>query len=45
MAETGLTISTSMTRKALDIQSQEGQALVNMMNSSAGVGSNLNAQA
>ena len=44
MAQTANTISVSMTRKSLDIQSQQGQALVNMMNSSAGIGNSVNTQ-
>jgi len=45
MAQTANTISVSVTRKALDSQSQQGQALVNMMNSGAGIGNSVNTQA
>jgi hypothetical protein len=42
---TNAKIGVSVERKALDIQAQEGQALISMMNSGAGIGSAINAQA
>lgn len=43
-AATAVQMGTMVARKALDIQAQQGAALVNLMNSSAGLGQNLNTQ-